>query len=405
MRLGLGLGGSAALAEARPTAAQPAAAAASEPSGADMGSLYPDILRLAESHGYEYSFLTDRFKTLEQFQSAAREKVFDLLLYRPPKVDPKPEVLERVDRGEFVREKVVFSTGPLFRVPAYVHIPKGLKGRAPAIVDLHSHGGMFVFGKEKVIDFGANHPAMVAYQEENYDGRPTATALARRGYVVITIDAFMFGERRAILDSELGQGRDRRAYSVDDVQRMNRECAEKESTVVKSLTFAGMTWPGIVFWDDIRTVDYLLTRPEVDPARIGCVGISMGGYRSLYLAALDPRIAAGCVAGFMSTVKPMLKAHIDTHSFVHFLPGLHGFLDLPDVATLTAPRPLLVQQCSRDELFPPQGMHEAVEKIAAGYAKAHCGERFSGRFYDGPHRFTRHMQEEAFQWFDQHLKA
>ena len=81
MRLGLGLGGSAALAEARPTAAQPAAAAASEPSGADMGSLYPDILRLAESHGYEYSFLTDRFKTLEQFQSAAREKVFDLLLY------------------------------------------------------------------------------------------------------------------------------------------------------------------------------------------------------------------------------------------------------------------------------------------------------------------------------------
>ena len=71
MRLGLGLGGSAALAEARPTTAQPAAAA-DKPTGADMGSLYPDILRLAESHGYEYSFLTDRFKTLEQFQSAAR---------------------------------------------------------------------------------------------------------------------------------------------------------------------------------------------------------------------------------------------------------------------------------------------------------------------------------------------
>lgn len=405
MSLGFGLGGATALAEAGPTAAPPAAAAASGPTGADMGSLYPDILRLAESQRYEYSFLTDRFETRQQFESAAREKVFQLLLYQPPRVDPKPEVLERVDRGDFVREKVVFSTGPLFRVPAYVHIPAKLKGRAPAIVDLHSHGGMFVFGKEKVIDFGTNHPAMVAYQEENYDGRPTATELARRGYVVITIDAFMFGERRAILDSERGKGLDRRAYGVEDVRRMNRECAEKESTVVKSLTFAGLTWPGIVFWDDIRTVDYLLTRPEVDPDRIGCVGISMGGYRSLYLAALDPRIAAGCVAGFMSTVKPMLKAHIDTHSFVHFLPGLHGFLDLPDVATLTAPRPLLVQQCSRDGLFPPQGMKEAVEKIAAVYAKAECGERFSGRFYDVPHRFTRRMQEEAFQWFDQHLKS
>jgi dienelactone hydrolase len=397
--LGLGLGlGSPALAAASP--ASPATA----PAGPDMGSLYPAIERLAASGDYPYSFLADRFQTLDQFHAFAREKVFDLLLYKPPKVDPRPEVIERVDMGDFVREKVVFSTGPQMRVPAYVHIPAKLKGRAPAVVDLHSHGGMFVFGKEKVIDFGENHPAMVAYQQENYDGRPTATALVRRGYVVITIDALMFGERRVILDSQLAKyGPDRRSYTEEDVRSLNRECAAKESTVVKSLTFAGMTWPGIVFWDDIRTVDYLVTRPEVDPVRIGCLGISMGGYRSLYLAALDSRIAAACVAGFMSTVKPMLSAHIDTHSFVHFLPGLHALLDLPDIATLTAPRPLLVQQCSRDELFPQAGMKGAVEKIAAGYAKAGCSESYSGRFYDVPHRFTRPMQEEAFRWLDQHL--
>jgi hypothetical protein len=222
--------------------------------------------------------------------------------------------------------------------------------------------------------------------------------------VVITIDAFMFGERRPVFASQVAKyGSDRQTYSVEDVRRLNRECAAKESTVVKSLTFAGLTWPGLVFWDDIRTVDYLVTRPEVDPQRIGCVGISMGGYRSLYLAALEPRIKAACVAGFMSSVKPMLKAHIDTHSFVHFLPGLHGFLDLPDVATLTAPRALIVQQCSRDELFPPAGMKEAVDKIAAGYAKAGHAERFSGRFYDTPHRFTLRMQEEAFDWLGRHL--
>jgi dienelactone hydrolase len=403
-RLGLGLAGSPVLAGASKTAARPASPATLEPGGADMGSLYPEIERLARSNLYPYSFLTNRFRGLEQFQSVSREKILDLLIYRPPKVDPTAEVVERVDMGDFVREKVVFSTSPLFRVPAYVHIPAKLNGRAPAIVDLHSHGGMFVFGKEKVIDFGRNHPAMVAYQEENYDGRPTATALVRRGYVVITIDAFMFGERRPIFAAQRERyGLDRQAYSVEAVRRLNRDCAEKESTVVKSLTFAGLTWPGIVFWDDIRTVDYLVTRPEVDPKRIGCLGISMGGYRSLFLAALDRRIAAGCVVGFMSAVKPMLKSHIDTHSFVHFPPGLHAFLDLPDVAMLAAPRPLLVQQCSRDALFPPAGMKEAVEKIMAGYAKAKCGERFSGRFYDVPHRFTRPMQEEAFHWFDQHL--
>jgi dienelactone hydrolase len=369
-----------------------------------MGSLYPDIEKLAASNRYPYSFLTGGFKTLEQFQTASRQKVFDLLLYQPPRTDPAAEVVERVDMGDFVREKVIFSTGPNFRVPAYVHIPAKLNGRAPAIVDLHSHGGMFVFGKEKVIDFGRNHPALVAYHEENYDGRPTATALVRRGYVVITIDAFMFGERRPILAPEREKGMNREAYSVEDVRRLNRGCAEKESTVVKSLTFAGMTWPGIVFWDDIRTVDYLVTRPEVDPDRIGCIGVSMGGYRSLYLVALDRRIAAGCVAGFMSTVKPMLRAHIDSHSFVHFLPGLHAFLDLPDIVMLTAPRPLLVLQCSRDALFPPEGMKDAVRKIAAGYAKAKCPERFSGRFYDVPHRFTRPMQETAFDWLDRYLK-
>src|SRR5262249_59103759 len=103
--------------------------------------------------------------------------------------------------------------------------------------------------------------------------------------------------------------------------------------------------------DDQRTVDYLLTRPEVDPKRVGCVGISMGEYRAAYLTALHDGVAAGCVVGFMSSVRPMVQAHLDTHSFVHFLPRLHKYLDLPDVAALAAPRALLVQQCARDRLF------------------------------------------------------
>jgi hypothetical protein len=102
-------------------------------------------------------------------------------------------------------------------------------------------------------------------------------------------------------------------------------------------------------------------------------------------------------------VGPMIQAHVDTHSWVHYLPGLHRFLDLPDVASLTAPRHLLVQQCSQDRLFPPAGMQEAVEKIAAVYEKAGVGDRFSGRFYDAPHRFTIAMQDEAFAWLDEQL--
>lgn len=376
-----------------------------QPTAANMGSLFPDVEKLASANRHAFSFLGDRFRTLDEFKTAARAKVFEVLLHRPEKVDPRAEVVDRTDQGDHIREKIVFSTTPQFRVPAFVLIPKGLKKPAPAIVDLHSHGGMFLFGKEKVIDLGKNHPAMVEYHRRNYDGRPTATAFVRRGYVVISIDAFMFGERRVLLDADLKYGYDRWKYSLDDVKYLNQQCRGKEGTLVKSLVFAGLTWPGIVFWDDIRTVDYLATRPEVDPKRIGCVGISMGGYRSLYLAGLDERIAAACVVGFMSTVRPMIKAHIDTHSWVHFLPTVHQYLDLPDVVSMMAPKPLLVQQCSKDGLFPLAGMKESVEKIAAVYEKAGVKDRFSGPFYDMPHIFSQAMQDDAFAWFDRQLKG
>jgi hypothetical protein len=127
----------------------------------------------------------------------------------------------------------------------------------------------------------------------------------------------------------------------------------------------------------------------------------MGGYRAIYLTALDDRIKAGCITGFMSTVAPMLKAHIDTHSWIHFLPGLHQYLDLPDVAALAIPRALMVQQCSRDGLFPLSGMKESLAKIEKAYAAAGAAAKFSGRFYDAPHQFTLPMQEDAFAWLKQ----
>lgn len=385
---------------APPDLPQPLAAAA------DLGSLFADVERLTSAAEFDFSFLQPQFADWNAYRPLAREKVLDAFAYRPAPVEPRAEVVDRTDCGDYVREKVAFSTTPELRVPAYVLIPKGLKGPAPAIVDLHSHGGMFLFGKEKVTDLGENHPTMVGYHERNYESRPTATFWVRRGYVVISIDAFMFGERRVLLPGdEAKYGRDRAKYSVDDVTTLNQTCRGKESTIVKGLTLAGLTWPGIVTWDDMRTVDYLTTRPEVDAGRIGCVGVSFGGHRSLYLAGLDERIRAACVVGFMSTVRPMIRRHLDTHSFVHFVPHLHRSLDLPDVVALAAPRALMVQQCKQDRLFPTEGMEAAVEKIAAVFAKAGARERFDGRFYDVPHRFSLAMQDDAAAFFDRHLKG
>jgi dienelactone hydrolase len=372
---------------------------------ADLGTQFDEIEQLIPPGEFPDSFLQTRFSSLDEHRQHARKLVLDALNCRPATAEFRPEVADRTDMGGYIREKIVFSTSPAFRVPAYVLIPKELKKPAPAIIDMHSHGGMFLYGKEKVIDLGENSATMNAYHRTNYDGRPTATELVRRGYVVISIDALMFGERRIVQQRDAETGFERSRYSPDDVQRLNQQCRQREATLVKGLTLAGLTWPGLVTADDMRTVDYLVTRPEVDPTRIGCVGVSFGGHRSLFLGGLDDRIKAACVTGFMSTVRPMIRQHLDTHSFVHFVPQLHRHLDLPDVVGLRAPLPLMVQQCSQDGLFPLSGMQAAIEKLNAIYAKAGASDKFTGRFYDVPHRFSIPMQDDAIAFFDMHLKV
>jgi len=381
------------------------AAGPDAPAGADIGTLYPKIDELAAQSGYPLSWLSRDYPNAAAYARAVREKVFELFHYQPPPVDPAPKLVRRWEFDGYVQERVEFSTTPWFRVAAYVLTPKGARGRLPAIVDLHSHGGMFVFGKEKVMPMpGGDHPAIAEYRKRNYGGRSTSLALCRRGYVVVSIDAFYFGERRTLFD-DLELPARREDYTLEDVRRANRRAARGEETLIKSLFWAGTTWKGIVHWDDIRTVDYLVSRPDVDPDRIGCVGISMGGDRTNYLAGLDGRIRCAVSVGWMSTLRPMIRRHIDTHSNVHFLPGMARYLDLPDLAAARAPKPLMVQYCRRDPLYPLEGMQESEKKLAAIYAKAGAPENFQGRFYDLGHTFSIEMQEEAFAFLDKHLKG
>ena len=381
-------------------------AAAPPATGADIGTLYPDIMRIAADAGYPLSYLEGDYPDLASYRREARRKVVDLFHYRPAPVQPAAEVVDRWEGEDYLQERVMLNTAPWFRIPAYVLIPKGFRGPRPGIVDLHSHGGMFVFGKEKVMPMpGGDHPAIVEYRQHNYGGRSTSLELCRRGYVVVSIDAFYFGERRTMYDDLRGRVPARREdYSLDDVQRLNRRAGQGESTLVKSLFWAGTTWQGVVHWDDIRSVDYLCSRPEVDARRIGCVGISMGGDRTDYLAGLDDRIGCAVSVGWMSTLREMVKAHVDTHSFVHFLPGMAHYLDLPDLIACRAPKPLMVQYCERDALYPLDGMKRSRKKLEAIYRKAGAPKMFQGRFYDQEHTFSRGMQEEAFAWLDRWLK-
>src|SRR5262249_37225406 len=149
--------------------------------------------------------------------------------------------------------------------------PKRLDKPAPAVVVLHDHGGMYFWGREKVVEVEEEHPVLTEFKRRYYAGRSIASDLARRGYVVIAIDMFYWGERRMLLDAAPVDWRERtRTITPGRVAEFNRRPGQPEPLVGRTIYTAGFTWAGVMFLDDVRTVDYLVTRPDVDASRIGC---------------------------------------------------------------------------------------------------------------------------------------
>ena len=367
--------------------------------------MYRFVQAQADHSPLELSFLQPAFKSLASWQPNARAKVFERLFYAPPAVAPQPQIIRRTDRGDYTEEYLTFQTPPDLRVPASVLIPRNAPLPAPGIVALHSHDGVYLWGKEKIVENDQEHPWLTSFKQRAYGGKSIAAELARRGYVVITIDAFYWGERRMLLDDDPAAYRERPlSMSEPDIRAFNARASQNESLMARSLFTAGVTWPGVLIWDDIRTLDYLASRPEVDRSRLGCVGLSMGGYRTYVLAALDPRIKAAVDVGWMTSVASQIKQHVvNTIGFSFHINGLYRYMDFPDFAALVAPRALLVINGSQDRLFAPEGVTAAFEKIARCYAKAGAPDRQRCRLYDAPHEFNLDMQAEAWDWLKRWL--
>jgi len=377
---------------------------ATEPGSSDIGNLYPFVQKQADRSKLELSFLQSRFSDLKSWQKIARARVLDCVCYTPPSVSPTAKVLRTTDRGDYIEEYLTFQTTPDLRVPAYVLIPKKATLPAPGLVVLHCHGGAYVWGKEKVVATDNEHSTLSEFKNQLYEGTSIATELVKRGYVVITIDMFYWGERRMLLDDDPPSYHDPQRMTSEDVAAFNRRSGQNEQLVARSLMTAGITWPGVVLWDDIRTLDYLATRPEVDRRRLGCVGLSVGGYRSFLLAALDQRINAAVDVGWMTSYASNIRRHvIHTVGFTFHIPGLYRFLDLPDLAALIAPRSIFVINGSKDPLFPPDGVEKAYKKIEACFRKAGVADRQRCRLYAAPHQFNRDMQAEAWDWLGSHI--
>lgn len=370
--------------------------------GSALGNLYPFIKQQQQKTHQSLAYLHRRPKDLDAWKAEGRAKVFDLMSYQPEATNPRAQILERVDKGGYVRERLDFWSTPDVQVPSYFLIPKGVKFPVPAVVALHDHGGFYYWGKEKLVETENEHPVLTAYRQKYYDGVSFPASLARRGYAVIVIDMFYHGERRLILDEDIEDGTNDRSNIEPEqtIQRINERARNSEEIVFRNILHSGFTWGGVHVWDDIRTVDYLQKRREVDPNRIACAGLSNGGWRSVFLGALDPRIKAACVVGWMTSFRNLIPHHEVYTVPSGMIPGLLEYMDYPDVASLMMPTPLLVVHGQRDDLFPPDGVKAAVDNLRGCYQAIGKPERFDTMFFDGPHKFPLHAQQKMMDWFD-----
>ena len=177
-----------------------------------------------------------------------------------------------------------------------------------------------------------------------------ARKLASLGFLVMTYDAIGHGER-----NQPGNTHHHAGYSLLPL---------------------GETVAGWMVWDSMRAADYLQSRADVDPQRIGIAGNSGGGLNTLFTSALDPRFRAAVVAGYVFEFQSWMK-YGGSHCTCVYLPGLYRSMEWFEIAGLSAPRPLLMLQGARDSIFPRTAARRAGRSTEALYTL--LGHRNSAR--------------------------
>lgn len=357
---------------------------------------------------FSLSYLNDSFTELDRWKSEARQYINARLSYAPPEVPFNEEIVKEEDFGAYIRQKIYFDSAPGCRIPAYLLIPKNLRKPAPAVIVQHDHGGMLYWGKEKVVEHHRAHEVLESFIDTCYEGQPPASELAKRGYVTLVIDSLFFGERKFQLEAvpdfkqRLDQYEFESAAYIDEYNEMESRIVEAE--ISKGFYYAGWTCAGVRIRDDIASVSFLCSRPEVDAEKIGSIGLSMGGHRTAWLSALDDRVKCAVVVCWMARHREMIEHKISNIHWMWNVPDLHHAMDYPDVVSLSAPKPLMVMHGTKDPLFPLETGQKGLDIVRHVYEKAGSETNFSPKLYNTIHEFNIQMQSDAYSWLDEKLK-
>jgi len=312
----------------------------------------------------------------ENWRSMWRDRLIELMGPEPETVDPRPEIVERVELGSHTREKVIIRSDRHASVPAYVLVPGGIDPgvERPGILCAHGHDAHNL-GKEAVAGVEGDPRVLESIRLMNYD---YARQLAERGYITIVPDWRAFGERF-----------DRGSVSNDPC-----------NVIQNSVSRLGFNLLTLDVHDAGVVLDYLQERKEVDSNRLGMVGLSYGGRVTTFVAALDERVKVAVVSGALNCFVERIRARGSCGSQV--VPGLLRYGDIPEVLGLVAPRPLMIERGLSDPLLPAEYFEEGFSRLRRVYDAAGAGNRLARDEFEGGHRFNG---ARSLPWLERWLGA
>ena len=335
-------------------------------------------LRILDEHVPELHFNGQTPEDFQKWHAVALPKLVELMGRMPKAVPLEPEVAYRIEDGDVIRERVVLNVDPYMAMPCHVLYPRTMKpdGKGAAIICAHGHGnGNGRFGKDALVGSRGSAARCRDIDEQNYD---YALQMAREGFMTIAPDLRGFGER-----SEGDQ-----IYAHADECNVN---------YVRGSMLGYMTL-GLNVFDMRRCVDYLQTRPEIDPERIGMMGLSGGGTMTTFTAAVEPRIKAANICGY---INPFRAFGYEWFNFcgMQVLPYLYQYFDTDDIAGLIAPRPLLLDMGIFDECFFIQDTMEGYRRVERIYTAAGVRERLHTDIHPTGHAYGGNKAPEFFRTY------
>lgn len=305
-----------------------------------------------------------------QRQQTVRETLLNIVGPFPEKSPLNARITGTVERDEFVVEKILFESQPQFYVTGCLFLPNARQTPAPAVIYCSGH-----------TELGFRSPT---YQT-------VILNLVKKGFIVFAFDPVGQGERLQYVDPETGTSRVGGATKEHSFP--GAQCFLIGSSAARHMT-----------WDGIRAVDFLLTRPEIDPQRIGITGRSGGGTQSSYIAALDERIYAAAPECYITNFKRLLQSIGPQDAEQNFLGGIAHGIDHADLLQMRAPKPVLHITTSRD-FFSIQGARETFAEVQRAYSYFDAAEHISFATDDSTHASTQKNREALYAFFQTHLQV